>query len=382
MKKLAFVLCILIMAVPLFGCESSDEERQITLISKNYVTLENLIDCVSDIVKAKCLTVPEAEDGREYTFQIEERFLGEDTGEVIVVRTNNHERSTISKVSFLKYRESQDTKSSETEAEETPFVTDVGAIAKRVVFAKGASYSETESRDDHMLSDTVPAYEAPAFPNKSETESVSSEKPDLRVTVEPISYKVGESYYLFLGRKIDVYTERNVYSDDGANLCIPASDVTKSTMYGTTLTDHCYLDELTTEEDLCKYIVTYLEEHPQPDRIPYYGTPYIDSRDMNTVISQAEYVVRVEPLEKDDTFEHSERYSCRVVAVLKGTVTEGEEILVQFKKGTASVGKDCIVALVKAAPGTDLQLYRYAAPDSVYSTWKQNEIEKIIEEGT
>ena len=328
MKRFVLVLLAIVLSVSFFGCQDTNEGSSGLKISvcRTYKSFEELLQGVTDVVKAKCIDMVQTSEDTVYWFQVEERFIGEDAGEVIEVRTVNNDSSYISPDLFLK----------------------------------------NQSRS-----------------NGEETTSSESESVDPLVYVFPITYNLGESYYLLLDRCIWVYTESEYYIEEGANLCIPASDIKKSTMLGTTLTDHSYIKELTTEQDLRDYIITYLRENPNPNRELYSGAKYIHSYDMETVIAQSNIVLRIKVTELDAQTHIGDNYLCQVVSTLKGDIEEDITINIKFNKGAVSVGKEYVVALVEMSPGLhDPRLFYYSAPDSVYSTWKQNKIEKIIEEGT
>lgn len=83
MKKIQYISIFLLMMLFLTSCQQKKEEFEISpKISERYFTFEEVLDGSTDIVKAKCLDVVNYEDNLEYTFQLTERYVGEDIGEI------------------------------------------------------------------------------------------------------------------------------------------------------------------------------------------------------------------------------------------------------------------------------------------------------------
>lgn len=189
-------------------------------------------------------------------------------------------------------------------------------------------------------------------------------------------YEKGEIYYLPLKRKIDVYSEHDKYLADLALIKIPVSNIQNSTMYGEPLIEHSKISSLETEQDVKNYIVEYLENNPNPDRLSYLGRDYIKSDDLNTIVDNSDYVVKIKV---EDFYRETDDqifYYCTVKECLKGDLEVGEKIRVRFKKNDVIKGWTYILTATEAYDSPKFLLY--SAKDSVYTVLRENQITKYL----
>ena len=307
MKKTALFLSLIIVISLLFGCKKEEKESPELMGQMDglYYDFEEAIDSATDIVKAKCIdisfsTIDHPE--KVYEFQVEERFLGEDTTDTIFVYC------------YYKYRVSLGNHD------------------------KGYSF----------MFDT--------------------------------SYETGETYYLILRRDVSVYYEHDHYRDKSAQIKIPANNIHNSTMYQEPLTEHSDISILESEQDFENYIVNYLESHPNPDRPLYSGIDYVKSDDLETIVNDSDFVMKIKVGEIEHEFnDNIAFYNCTVTSCLKGDVEEDSRIIVKFVKKDVLKGWTYIVTATESiSTDKSSRCFMYSAKDSVYSIFREFQIRKYL----
>lgn len=189
-------------------------------------------------------------------------------------------------------------------------------------------------------------------------------------------FEKGERYYLALRRYESVFYEQQIYLEIAGNLYIPASDVSKSFIYGEPVTNHTdSLNTLNTEQDIVNYINYQLEHNPNPQRALYDGIKPTRSKDLKTIVNDSDSILRLRINESESKLDDRESFTCTVTSVLKGNCTY-EKISVTFLKGTVKQGKEYIVALNEVEGA----YFTPSSRNSVFSTFKEKKIMKIIAE--
>lgn len=275
-----------------------DETKVSQSVSTIYMDFEELIARVTDVVKGKCISVIEKTDGKEYEFQVLERYAGEEVLTNIFIYQDLYDANVVN---------------------------------------SNISYNASD-----------------------------------------IIYEIGKEYYLVLGRYINVLYEQDRYNVS-ANLFIPADDVEQSTMYGEALYLHSDLPKNFNETQLKNHIVEQLNNR-DPETIKLYkGQKYTLATDMQTIIDEADCVLKIEILEESDPDISNihDIYECKVIGVLKGNIAANTEIEIFFAKNIAEPGQKYIVAIdYSAIEG----MFHFSSQNSLYDVSQYDAIMECVNE--
>ena len=95
MKKLLCLMLSIFLLVTIVGCESNNDDLNdketdhAEQVVGNYMTFEELLDRASDVIMGTCIGVDEYDSYKEYKFDVEKRFWGSGTEDLIYVYVPN-----------------------------------------------------------------------------------------------------------------------------------------------------------------------------------------------------------------------------------------------------------------------------------------------------
>ena len=191
-------------------------------------------------------------------------------------------------------------------------------------------------------------------------------------------YITGKSYILLLERHVSVYYEHDMF------LILSPTDLPVDTLkdlhiYGQeTLTAHSSITEsdTVTFQQFESYITNKVEESPLQGK-SYYGTAYIDSSDIEIIVKDSDYVVRLKPKTQGDVLASGKTaiYDCEVIKQYKG-ILDTENIRVKFLLNTVDINSEYIVAINDSAVSG---LYILSSKNSVMSVDRENQILSLID---
>ncbi len=194
-----------------------------------------------------------------------------------------------------------------------------------------------------------------------------------------VAYENGKEYLLILTRWVLVFDGYDQYMVVGGDLHLPVSDLSQSTMYGTSLKDHIELKNYANNDKLINYVIEKLQARPASENVLYYGTLYVKAEDMETVITQSPIVVQVTIGEKiaEGIRQDREAFRCTVVSSIKGAVEIGKSIDIIFFFDTVEIGQQYIVAVNPSEPDSD-EHYIVSSKNSVFGTDELDVITQYI----
>jgi hypothetical protein len=201
-----------------------------------------------------------------------------------------------------------------------------------------------------------------------------------RSAEEASGYEIGKDYFLMLVKCSDVYYPHIKYLNCGVFL--PCEDLSRASMYDEPIAKHSQLENVKHEEELVKYIVDYLQACSSENRYVDMGNPFIQSTDLQTVITQAEAVVVVkakkESVDSDiiDAWDR-DHWICTVQEGIKGKWEEGSEITIILPKNTVKAETEYVIALRSSSR----DVYALAAPNSMYDLSTLPEIREYLNVG-
>ncbi len=204
---------------------------------------------------------------------------------------------------------------------------------------------------------------------------VGNETGNLSFYEQDISYEPNEEYFLVLERQVDALDPVDVYLQSG-NSYLPCANLSASTMYGQPILNHSQITSLKSNEDVANYIIHYLETHPIENRPLFNGTKAIDSDDMETIIKQSEFVLKVK-IDKRPyrPAKNRETVDCTVITVLKGDIEADTPIEIIFPIDSVREGKTYIVALTYLGSSS----FILSSKDSLFKASKEKKIMKYID---
>ncbi|MBE6596053.1 MAG: hypothetical protein E7641_00120 [Ruminococcaceae bacterium] len=190
-------------------------------------------------------------------------------------------------------------------------------------------------------------------------------------------YSVGEEYLLLLARHISVYYDNDIYHLVSSRPYIPLNGEEKIVIYGNErLSGHSELSFFKSQkpEKVIEYTKNVISNSQNADGVEYYGDPYIESTDLEDVVSKSEYVVKLIPTSKKDNPSNSVTgyYVCSVVETYKGD-TETNEIMVELRLDSVKLKQEYIIALSRIS---DSNSYRISSKNSIYDT---SELDTILQ---
>lgn len=104
MKKVLSICCVFLLLI-LIGCNNllnetdinngDDEIKSSQSLSLRYLDFEEIISLATDVVKGKCINVIEKTNGREYEFQVLERYAGEEVSTNIFIYQNMYNANVV-----------------------------------------------------------------------------------------------------------------------------------------------------------------------------------------------------------------------------------------------------------------------------------------------
>lgn len=191
-------------------------------------------------------------------------------------------------------------------------------------------------------------------------------------------YVTGKSYILLLERHISVYYEHDIFLILSGTY-LPVDNLEKLHIYGQeALTAHSSIKESDTEtfQQFENYITKKVDESPLKGK-SYYGTAFIDSGDIEVIVKDSEYVVRLKPKTQGDGVASGKTaiYDCEVIKQYKG-ILDVENIKVKFLLNTVDMNSEYIVAINDSAVSG---LYILSSKNSVMSVNEENHILSLID---
>ena len=196
---------------------------------------------------------------------------------------------------------------------------------------------------------------------------------------EEKKYKIGESYYLIAIALCDACMDYDLYSV-GGSLLLPADHLDEATMYGTALKN--YASSNLEKEKLKEYVQNRMMQSEKVGTV--LPSPFIRESDLETVLKESDYVLKVQVTEKKIEIEELELITperpihyCQVISVLKGeNLEENTTILVPFRKGTVQEGETYILAMfeVPDAAFQGTRFFRMSSRNSLLEADRQDQI--------
>ncbi len=187
-------------------------------------------------------------------------------------------------------------------------------------------------------------------------------------------FKEGKEYYFIVERRRSVYFEHDTYIYSGAELYFPAENIKESTAYHQPLTEHSDIPDDFDEEIFVEYIKRIINTRNGKNRL-FYGVDYTEANDLKTIITEADYVIEVEPFDEYETIStETDIYFCEVISVLKGNLDDKKEIEVIFPIDTVEKGEKYLLALKQSETGR----YLFSSKNSLLDLDQVDEILSYI----
>lgn len=154
---------------------------------------------------------------------------------------------------------------------------------------------------------------------------------------------------------------------------MPVDDLTNASIYGESISKHSTADIqkiLSSEEDFSDFLRNYENSAPE-----FYGTDYIKTDDINTIIKSSDYLLRIKILEEvhPGMVEDRNTFNCLAVSSFKGNVEVQSTIEIVFPKGSVTQGKEYCVALYEI----DHCSPRAFVVSSKYSVFEETKFDNI-----
>ena len=189
-----------------------------------------------------------------------------------------------------------------------------------------------------------------------------------------ITYNKNNSYFLVLLRFVSVYLEHDVYINVGADLYLPANDLSKCSIYGESLSKHSTLntENITTfENSLCDSF----NSRKNNNSPKFIGTDYIKTNDLKTIIKSSDYILKIRVLNEVHVGVAEDRntFECSVISSLKGDVGEKTTVCITFPKDSVTKDDECIVALYEITDVTP-RSFVFSSKNSLFETSKISDI--------
>ena len=189
------------------------------------------------------------------------------------------------------------------------------------------------------------------------------------------NYKSGNDYILLLSKDVSVYFDHDRYSV-WTGTFFPTDSPEDFAMFRTEpVAKHSSAPAETFSST--EIFIEYLKQQTAADttKEEYGGREYTRSTDMETIVDEAEYVLRIIPrnLDSKDLW-YNERWTCDIVKQYKGKI-ELSSIIIDFLPDTVELEQECIVTLV----GTSLPNYfDISARNSVIDIGKESVVMEYI----
>ena len=152
-----------------------------------------------------------------------------------------------------------------------------------------------------------------------------------------------------------------------------ATTTSNASIYGESISKHSTADIqkiLSSEEDFSDFLRNYENSAPE-----FYGTDYIKTDDINTIIKSSDYLLRIKILEEvhPGMVEDRNTFNCLAVSSFKGNVEVQSTIEIVFPKGSVTQGKEYCVALYEI----DHCSPRAFVVSSKYSVFEETKFDNI-----
>lgn len=190
------------------------------------------------------------------------------------------------------------------------------------------------------------------------------------------NYVEGKSYVLLLERSISVYNEHDHFLPISGTL-LPADNLNDLRIHGRQpLLSHSSMtkSDIKTFQRFESYITKRVKASSLPGK-EYSGMPYIKSNDIETIVKESDYIVRLKPKTQGDVLADATVIcECELIKQYKGKIDK-ELIEVKFFKNTVDIDSEYIVAMTETVV-TDL--YVLSSKNSVMGVDKENQILSLL----
>ena len=213
--------------------------------------------------------------------------------------------------------------------------------------------------------------------------SVTGEK-ETSYTTGQCNFIQGNDYLLILEREISVYYEHDRYTMVG-EIFLPLDDDIGYYMYNQPIKE--FSGQLHTHEN-ANSITSVVKElcETEQNEVTFYGSEYVTSTDIDVILEQSDYIVRVHVDEQmiEGVLNNTQTYSCTITELLKGEFTEDEKeewenvIYVIFPKDEVSAGEEYILLLNRA--DTSSRLFVYSSKNSIFQVANEEEAQHLYNE--
>ena len=190
------------------------------------------------------------------------------------------------------------------------------------------------------------------------------------------NYVEGKSYVLLLERSISVYNEHDHFLPISGTL-LPADNLNDLRIHGRQpLLSHSSMtkSDIKTFQRFESYITKRVKASSLPGK-EYSGIPYIKSNDIETIVKESDYIVRLKPKTQGDVLADATVIcECELIKQYKGKINK-ELIEVKFFKNTVDIDSEYIVAMTETVM-TDR--YVLSSKNSVMGVDKENQILSLL----
>ncbi len=112
MKKRFLLFIVFLLLICSFGCAKSDKITHHSIVDMIYYPFEEIMKRANDAVLAKCVKIHDYPEGyREIEFEIEKRYFGEESGNILVMPDDDNTTYAVNGYSYessiIKYEEGQ-----------------------------------------------------------------------------------------------------------------------------------------------------------------------------------------------------------------------------------------------------------------------------------
>lgn len=191
-------------------------------------------------------------------------------------------------------------------------------------------------------------------------------------------YVEGESYVLLLTRHISVYNQNDRYLVVSGSF-LPVNNLDSFGMYGDSNikahSDMSFID-LWSFKRFEKYLLKEIKKNPIHEE-GYYGSDYIHSSDLNEIIENSGYVVRIKIIRQNlYAFDFdTEVCECEILKQYKGKI-EKETVEIRFPLDTVHLDGEYIVAL----DSSFISIYRFSSKNSLIDINRESDVLQCINE--
>lgn len=194
-----------------------------------------------------------------------------------------------------------------------------------------------------------------------------------------IVYEQGKSYLLLLHRYRNVYADSDEFQITCGSLVVPTEDLQSSTMNNAPLARSVKgmkITEATTLDQFVDYLKELTADHPD-----FSGQDYIQTDAKASILAQSPHVVTVTTSSVTSNMSVlTVTLRCRIDAVHKGTLTEGDYIDVMFPLSeTIQMNQSIILTLNDPIPG-GMDWYVFSCKNAMYPVSEADRIQALIQE--